>query len=117
MDQVQEGIAPFNRLPKDAVDVQIFPIMPNLLMSCGKIVKKSHKIVLDNLVATIINKHTNEVIMETEFDQQTSTWTVYPYKVLQHHTNGDITYEKAPNVTNKANIRRVYPYYKTERDE
>ena len=40
MDQVQEGKAPFNGLPKDAADVQVFPNMPNPLMSCGKIVKK-----------------------------------------------------------------------------
>ena len=41
-----------------------------------------------------------------------------PYKVLKHHANVDITYEKAQNnVTNKVNIRRVYPYYKIESDE
>ena len=27
-----------------------------------------------------------------------------PYKVLKHHANGGITYEKEPNVTDKANI-------------
>ena len=35
-----------------------------------------------------------------------------PYKVLKHHANDDITYEKAPNVTGKVNIRCIYPYYK-----
>ena len=40
-----------------------------------------------------------------------------PCKVLKHHANGDIAYEKAPNVNNKVNIRRVYPYYKKDSDE
>ena len=35
-----------------------------------------------------------------------------PYKVLKHHTNGDITYEKEPNVEDKVNIRRTYPYFR-----
>ena len=34
-----------------------------------------------------------------------------PYKVLKHHANGDITYEKELHVTDKVNIRRFYPYY------
>ena len=33
-----------------------------------------------------------------------------PYKVLKHHVNGDITYKKDPNVIDKVNIHRVYPY-------
>ena len=35
-----------------------------------------------------------------------------PYKVLKHHANSDITYKKAPNVTDKVNICYIYPYYK-----
>ena len=34
MGQVEEGIASFDRFPKDAADVQIFPHMPNPLVSC-----------------------------------------------------------------------------------
>ena len=37
-----------------------------------------------------------------------------PCKVLKHHTNGDITYEKAPNVTDIVNTQLVYPYYKKQ---
>ena len=37
-----------------------------------------------------------------------------PYKVLKHHANGDMTYEKELNVTDKVNIRCVYPYYKKQ---
>ena len=66
--QVEEGSAPFNKLPEDAADVQIFPIMPNPLMSAGKIVKKGHKIILDDPIATVINKAINEVVMEAIFD-------------------------------------------------
>ena len=84
MDQVQEGIAPFNNLPQDAVDLQIFPHMPNPFMSCGKIVKKGHKIILDDPIATVISKDTNEVVMEAVFDQQTSTWNVYPDGPVQY---------------------------------
>ena len=76
--QVEEGSAPFNKLPEDAADVQIFPIMPNPLMSAGKIVKKGHKIILDDPIATVINKKINEVVMEATFDHQTSTWNIYP---------------------------------------
>ena len=78
MAQVEEGTAPFNKLPKDAADVQIFPNMPNPLMSAGKIVKKGHKIILDDPIATVINKATNEVVMEGIFDDRTSTWNIYP---------------------------------------
>ena len=34
-----------------------------------------------------------------------------PYKVVTHHNNGTITYEKEPFVNEKVNIRRVEPYY------
>ena len=44
MDQVQEGKAPFDGLPEDTADVQIFLNMPNFLMSCGRIVKKATKL-------------------------------------------------------------------------
>ena len=47
-------------------------------MSAGKIVKKGHKIMLDDPIATVINKKTNEVVMEATFDHQTSTWNIYP---------------------------------------
>ena len=71
--QAEEGSAPFIKLPQDAADVQIFPIMPNPLMSAGKIVKKGHKIILDDPIATVINKKTNEVVMEATYDHRTST--------------------------------------------
>ena len=51
--------------------------MPNPLMSCGKIVKTGHKIILDDPIATAINKLTNEVVMEAEFDPRTSMGNVY----------------------------------------
>ena len=67
MEQVEEGIAPFDGLLEDTVDVQIFPHMPNPLVSCRKIVKK-HKIILDDPIATVIDKDTNELVMEAVFD-------------------------------------------------
>ena len=73
MGQVEEGVAPFDKLPSDAADVQIFPHMPNPLVSCEKIVKKGYKIILDDPIATEINKKTNKVVMEAVFDEQTST--------------------------------------------
>ena len=63
MNQVEEGQAPFDGLPASAADVQIFQHMPNALVSCGKIVKQNHKIILDDPIATVINKDTNEVVM------------------------------------------------------
>ena len=77
-NQVEEGQAPFDGLPASAADVQIFQHMPNALVSCGKIVKQNHKIILDDPIATVINKDTNEVVMEAVFDQRTSTWNIYP---------------------------------------
>ena len=78
MGQVEEGIALFDKLPKDAADVHIFPHMPNPLVSCGKSVKKGHRIILDDPITTITNKDTNEVVMEAVFNNQTSTWNIYP---------------------------------------
>ena len=34
-----------------------------------------------------------------------------PYKVLKHHANGSIKIEMEPNVVDRVNIRRCYPYY------
>ena len=36
MNQVEEGLAPFDGLPASAADVQIFQHMPNALVSCGR---------------------------------------------------------------------------------
>ena len=68
MDQVKEGQAPFDGLSTSAADVQIFQHMPNALVSREKIVKKNHKIVLDDPIATVTNKDMNEVVMEAVFD-------------------------------------------------
>ena len=68
MDQTKEGQAPFDGLPTGAEDVQIFQHMPNALVSCGKIVKQNHKIILDDPIATVIDKDTNKVVMEAVFD-------------------------------------------------
>ena len=70
MNQVKEGQAPFDGLPANTADVQIFQHMPNALVSCGKIVKQNH--------TTVINKDTNKVVMEAVFDNRTSTWNIYP---------------------------------------
>ena len=78
MNQVEEGKAPFDGMPADAADVEIFQHMPNPLCSAGKIVKQNHKIILDDPIATVINKATNEVVMEAVFDHRTSTWDIYP---------------------------------------
>ena len=63
MDPVEEGKTPFGGLPTNAVDVQIFPHMPNPLVICGKIVKQNHKIIQDDSIVTVINKDTNEVVI------------------------------------------------------
>ena len=52
--------------------------MPNALISGRKLVKLGHKIVLDDPIATVINKLMNEVVMEAEFDPRSCTWYVYP---------------------------------------
>ena len=78
MTQVEEGSAPFNKLPQEAADVQIFPNMLNSLISAWKIVKKGHKTLLDDPIATIINKAKNEVVMKGIFDDRTSPWSIYP---------------------------------------
>ena len=40
-----------------------------------------------------------------------------PYKVVKHHTNGDIPCEKEYNVKDKVNIHQIYLYYKKNSDE
>ena len=55
MDQVQI---------KNTADVQTLPHKPKPLLSCGKIVKQVHTIILDDLIATIIDKDTNEMVMK-----------------------------------------------------
>ena len=47
-------------------------------MICDKIVKQGHKIILDDPIVTVINKGTNEVVMEAVFDARTSTWNIFP---------------------------------------
>ena len=85
MDQVEEGQAPFDGLPTSVTDVQIFQHMPNALVSCGKIVKNNHKIILDDPIATVINKDTNKLVMEAVFDNRTNTRNIYP--------NGPVPYK------------------------
>ena len=52
--------------------------MPNPLISAKIMVNQEHKIILDDPIATVINKATNEVVMEAVFDNGTSTWNIYP---------------------------------------
>jgi len=33
-----------------------------------------------------------------------------PYSITQVHVNGNITYERNPNITERINIRRIKPY-------
>ena len=41
-----------------------------------------------------------------------------PYKVTKHHGNGSIKIELEPNIVDRVNIRRYYPYYSMpEQDE
>ena len=41
-----------------------------------------------------------------------------PYKVIKHYENGSIKMEFEPNVVDRVNIRRCYPYYSMpEQDE
>lgn len=64
IDQIAEGKAPFNKIPTTAADVQIFPNMPNALISGGKLAKARGKIILDDPEAVVINKRTNEVVLK-----------------------------------------------------
>ena len=54
---------------------------------------------------------------ETRYSEKLYISRLGPYKVLKHHTNGDIIFEKEPFVTDKANIRRTYPYHKKHTNE
>ena len=52
--------------------------MLNALVSARELVTAGHKIIRDNPIATVVNKLTNEVVMEAEFDPLLCTWDVYP---------------------------------------
>ena len=40
-----------------------------------------------------------------------------PYKVIKHHENGSIKFNLEPNVVDRVNICRCYPYYSLPEDE
>jgi hypothetical protein len=48
MQQIEEGVLPFNRLPTAANDVQIFPSMQSPLIGCGKLATNGCGIWFDN---------------------------------------------------------------------
>ena len=56
-------------------------------MSCGKIVKTGHKIILDDPIATVVNKLINKVVMKAGFDPRTSNWNVYPNSPVPYKFN------------------------------
>ena len=95
-------------MPEKAADVQIFPNMPNPLMSCGKIVKTGHKIILDDPIATVVNKLTNEVMMEAEFDHRISTWNVYPDGPILYEFNEEQREKSLGLGVQKTTTRRMY---------
>ena len=57
MNQIQAGTLIFSKVPSNATDVQFFPIMPNGLISAGKLVAIGHTIILDDPEAIVINKN------------------------------------------------------------
>ena len=54
MAQVEQDVAPFNKLPQNTADVQIFPHMPNSLVECRKNSKKRTQ---NNIGRTHCNGH------------------------------------------------------------
>ena len=73
MDQIEEGNAPFGGLSEDAADVQNIPTHAKPSCELWKNSQKRHKIILNNSIATLINKGKNEMVIETILDDQTST--------------------------------------------
>ena len=86
MDQLEGGELPFDA-PEGATDVQIFDNMPRPLIGAGKLVKAGAKIILDQPLAHVIDKATNEVIMTAHFDEASLTWDVYPKQQVGQTAN------------------------------
>jgi hypothetical protein len=51
-----------------------------------------------------------DVLVKTVNPAKLETRAHGPYQVLQVHTNGNVTIQRAPNVLERINIRRVVPY-------
>ena len=84
MNQIEYGSFPFDDVPIDASDIQIFPIISNDLISAVKLVKAGHTIILDRPEAVVINKISQNIVMQAQFDSSTSTWNDYPSGQVQY---------------------------------
>lgn len=92
MDQIKKIVTPFDNPTVYSVSLQIFLIMPNGLISAGKLVKADNTIILDDPEALVVNKITKEVIMRANFYECFSAWNVHldrpiPYKFIEPDKN------------------------------
>ena len=94
MTQVEEGELPFDKLPTNANDVQIFDHMNVPLISGGKLVTNDCNIVFDTpnahvltgetkdmvrqIIADAENNESDDILMTVPFDNNTLTWKTTP---------------------------------------
>ena len=90
MTQIEEGELPFDNIPEEAKDVQLFENMHSPLLSGGKFVKNKCNIIFDTPEAHILTGETKEavrqvieeakrnnsedILMTVPFDENTLTW-------------------------------------------
>ena len=94
MDQIAIGTLPFDKLPKQASDVQVFDSMNSPLLSAGKLVQSDCSIVLDDPRAHVLSGDTkdavrkiiadaevqndDDILLTAPFDHATLTWRTTP---------------------------------------
>ena len=78
-----------------------------------KVIQKSNERKIYKIITLLIYKRRPYMtIQKPSILRELYVPQLGPYKVFKHYTNDDITYEKVPDIIDKVNIRRVYPYYK-----
>jgi hypothetical protein len=86
MQQIEAGTLPFDRLPTETNDVQVFPSMQSPLIGSGKLATNGCDIWFDNENGSVVNGVTkdkiraliatsgDDVLLAAPFDNQSLTW-------------------------------------------
>lgn len=69
INQIKEGSVPFDNIPDEVVDVQLFPITPNQLISARKLMKADNTIIFDMRESIEVNNISSKVIMQIKFEE------------------------------------------------
>ena len=87
MEQIGSGELPFDNIPNDINDVQLFDRMQSPLISAGKFAKAGYSMVLDKNSAKVVqgntknkiqsvmeNAQNEDIVLSVPFDERSLTW-------------------------------------------